>query len=57
MKEIFKKWWFWLIVVLVILVIVALLPIWCNTYYLPGVNQTVIEKTHCGSIFSISQVY
>jgi len=58
MKKIFKKWWFWVIVAVVILLILALLPIWCGTHYLPDpLTETVIEKTHCTSLFGIGQVY
>ena len=57
-KRIFKKWWFWVIVAIVVLLIIAILPIWCSTYYLPDpLTQTAIEKTHCGPIFSMGRVY
>jgi len=55
--ELFKKWWFWLIILFAALLILSFLPIWCTTYYLPGANETVIEKTHCGPIYDLFKVY
>lgn len=56
--ELSKKWWFWLIILFIALIIMlSFLPIWCTTYYLPGANETVIEKTHCGPIYDVFQVY
>ncbi|MBL7055283.1 hypothetical protein ISS07_00045 [Candidatus Woesearchaeota archaeon] len=52
------KWKKCIMVILIIILVLLVLPIWCNTYYLPDqATQTAIKQTSCGPIWNMFQVY
>jgi len=45
-----------IIIVVIVVLLILFLPIWCTSYYLPGVDG-IVKHSSCGSIFNLFKVY